>query len=224
MDYTLEMRKALHRARIRVRESKLSKRADNPYYNSKYIPYEDIHEVVTDACLSEGLVYYQNASHDGTHAIITHFVSDAEGGELQIGETKLPTPKMTPQDGGSGFSYAKRYGAAALFNLVETKDDDAEDSQQPYRRASSPTPTNKPSPASSAAKAREGQGWDEASFELKGRVWVLSEMNLKQLATVSYSGGNYPQNIVKLCERELLNRVASGDREAASIVEANSAP
>ncbi len=230
MNTELDIQAALYRVRLKVKESRLHKTADNPYFNSKYIPYEDINEVINSAMAGEGLVFFQNVTHDGTHAVVTHIVQSPQGVIVTLGETKLPTPKLTPQDAGSAFTYAKRYGAAALFDLIETKDDDAEGAQQAHRqptRVATPTPASKP-----ASAPREGKGWDTGasnSFELKGRKWVLQDMNIKQLGTVAYSAdasgmSQYPPNIIKLCEGELLKRVAANDKDAIEMVEANSQP
>lgn len=239
-DQIQEIQKALYRVRRKVKEYKLSKSADNPYFDSKYIPYEEINRVINDAFFGEGLVFYQNVTHDGTHAVVEHFAQSPEGVSVKLGETKLPTPKLTPQDAGSAFSYAKRYGAAPLFDLIETKDDDAEGAQQAHRGQQKPaevpaarTPAPQAARPASLPKAplREGKGWEpetnappaEGTFVLKGRTWILAQMNVKQLSTVVYTG-DYTDDHRKLCNAELLKRVAANNTEAIAAVEANSNP
>lgn len=220
-------------ANVLPKINRVAKDGDNPYFSSKYQTLDAIQRMLKPALLEEGLSYSQHVDYipEGQCVAVTTMLWNSNGDSLNLGITRLPVPKMTPQDAGSAFSYAKRYALGALFAIEVGEDDDAEKAQNAHRgapaRAATPAPTRAASPAPSAARAREGQGWDEEpkadEMLIKGRKWVLKDMNVNQLSTVAYTGSYLPKHIEQ-CTTELLRRVAAGDEAAIKAVEANSQP
>lgn len=202
---------------------KVPKDADNPYFKSKYQSLDAIQEMLKTVLEEVGLCYSQHVDYipEGQCVAVTTMLWDGFGNSLNLGVSRLPFPKLTPQDAGSAFSYCQRYALRALFAVQSGEDTDAEANmgRNAPARAVTPAPASKPSPA-----PREGKGWDEddkvGEFTFKGRKWVLDTMNTLQLSTVAFTG-SYPENLRTMCELELEKRAKAGDEEASNALQEN---
>ncbi len=228
--------KALAQIGIAIKDSR------NPHFGNAYASLGSIQELVREPLKNENLVLNQQVDYDpvGQCVVVTTNVWGMDGTRLNLGNTRLPVPKLTPQDAGSAISYARRYALIGLFG-VQVEEDDGEAAQQAHRGQSAQPVKRIEPPSEAKSKLPEGKGWDndepqvrganddgvrkpsEEPMMIKGREWFPSSMNPKQLATVAYTG-SYLKKHVDLCEKELLKRVAAGDKEADEIVTANSQP
>lgn len=103
----------------------ITKRADNPFYNSKYATFDRIQSAIKPILAKYGLFYMQ--SIDNNILITTVYTVDGE--KLESGAYPLVITGK-PQDIGSAVSYAKRYSLVAFLGLiVEDEDDDGNKAQ-----------------------------------------------------------------------------------------------
>jgi hypothetical protein len=115
----------------------------NPFYNSKYVPLNDILNDYRPRLTKHGLFIIQEISGD-TLQVTTRFVHDS-GEWLEVGPLTVPLDKTTAQGMGSAATYGRRYQLSALLAIASENDDDgngAEGSGPP--KGSKATTTGKP--------------------------------------------------------------------------------
>lgn len=101
------------------------KDADNPFFESKYVPLENVIDVIDKVAPAHGLSYFQNTTTDemaraGIQTTITH-----ESGEYIIFDWLFMKPdKNTPQGIGSAITYGRRYTLSSAFGIASDVDDD----------------------------------------------------------------------------------------------------
>ncbi len=194
--------------------SKVAKDAVNPHFRSRYIPLDSIQEAVKSALLSEGLAFSQNVDYEpeGQCVSVTTDLHSADGGQIQIGKTRLPVPKMTPQDAGSAMTYCRRYALAALFAIVADADEDGEQAQAPYRAPA------KPAPQQDAPNEPEGLKNDftnplkAAAFVFAGKRHVWADKTNESLSAIVNGVGSaaqLPEAIKNRAQAELDKRSAA---------------
>ena len=100
------------------------KDASNPFFKSSYADLTSvikaIKKPVSDAGLAVAQFPISKEGHIGVRTLLMH-----TSGQFMEEAFYLPIQKLTPQEGGSAVTYAKRYALAALFCLP-TVDDDSE--------------------------------------------------------------------------------------------------
>lgn len=103
----------------------LHKTAENPFYHNKYVPLEAVLDAVLPILNAHNFVLLQQPSTvDGKPALTTTLFH--RSGE-RLTETMLLCMKdATPQEQGSGLTYARRYALLATLGLTADVDDDAE--------------------------------------------------------------------------------------------------
>ena len=97
----------------------------NPFFKSKYVPLENIAEVIDEIGPPVGLTYAQEAytAESGQTAVRTRMVH--ESGEFMETEPLiLNADKNNAQGQGSVITYARRYQLASLFGITSDEDDD----------------------------------------------------------------------------------------------------
>lgn len=100
--------------------------ADNPFFNSKYVPLGAVQELVDGIAPELGLVYVQNtfgddnSSRTGVQTTLFH----SSGEWMRTDVLWMPSEKNTAQAVGSAITYAKRYQLSALFGISADEDDD----------------------------------------------------------------------------------------------------
>lgn len=120
---TSNLTKALAQFRSNLKQPK--KDADNPYFNSKYVPLESVIESIDRAMDGTGLSYLQNVSTDevgrvGIQTILLH-----ESGESFRSEYIYMKPERPNAQGtGSTITYARRYALSTFFGIASDMDDD----------------------------------------------------------------------------------------------------
>lgn len=97
----------------------------NPFFKSKYVPLENIAEVIDEVAPKHGLAYLQEAytTDTGQTGVVTRLVH--ESGEFyQTAPLVLNADKNNAQGQGSVITYARRYQLASLFGITSDEDDD----------------------------------------------------------------------------------------------------
>lgn len=106
----------------------LQKTAINPHFHSKYVPLEDLHEVVLPILHKHGLVWVTmpmlGGVGDTPQACLHYRLIHAESGHEIEGLMPLVLGKNDPQGQGSAITYARRYALMAVLGLVADNDDD----------------------------------------------------------------------------------------------------
>ena len=123
------------------------KTADNPFYNSKYVPLEAIQSRLKPLLVKQNLMIINNSSETQSGRwVITTTIRDLDSGEEIPSDFPLPQgdekKEATSQQIGAGQSYGMRYNLKLLFNIIiEGEDDDGnEASKVPIGKASNPVP------------------------------------------------------------------------------------
>lgn len=95
----------------------------NPHFRSKYADYDDIVEAIREALTANGIGWsHDTLTQEGKAGARTYLIH--ESGEGRVCDCLFPmAPNAKPQDYGSAFTYAERYGLKALAG-VPTGDDD----------------------------------------------------------------------------------------------------
>lgn len=109
---------------------KLKKDSENPHFKNRYASLEACIDAVNNAIKETkspldfaGRNYY--AADGLIHSeLVLILVVPGLGVHKEVFDCSLPISKMTPQEGGSGISYARRYGIKGTFGMVDTDDDD----------------------------------------------------------------------------------------------------
>lgn len=114
----------------------LQKSGINPHFNSRFIPLDELISKILPVLNAHNLVLIQQPTTlDGQPALTTRLLHVS--GE-EISSTMLLLCGGSPQDQGSGLTYAKRYAALSTLGLTADVDDDAEttrkNGQQPAQR------------------------------------------------------------------------------------------
>lgn len=102
------------------------KDANNPFFKSKYVPLENVTDVIDKVAPEYGLAYVQEALTDadkgmvGVATLLTH-----ESGEwIEFEPLFLKADKQTAQGYGSAITYARRYALSSAFGIASETDDD----------------------------------------------------------------------------------------------------
>lgn len=102
------------------------KDANNPFFKSKYVPLENVTEVIDKVAPEYGLAYAQEALTNadkgmvGVATLLTH-----ESGEwIEFEPLFLKADKQTAQGYGSAITYARRYALSSAFGIASETDDD----------------------------------------------------------------------------------------------------
>lgn len=109
------------------------KDAKNPFFKSKYVPLENVVEVITETAPKHGLSFAQYpVSQESKIGIVT--VVMHKSGEFLETEPIYVTPsKNDPQGAGSAITYLKRYSLSAIFGITSDQDDDGNAASEPSK-------------------------------------------------------------------------------------------
>lgn len=157
-DPDAEFYKALIKAKAQFEP--LHKTKTNPHFKSAYAGLDDIAAAVDAALAKNGFNVVHQVARDTFITTLRH----VGGG---YAESVMPMPAFdNPQKMGSWITYAKRYGKAALLDLVADEDDDGNaaagppagvggrDSSRPAGGSQPGFPSNDPPPADLPGRAR----------------------------------------------------------------------
>lgn len=99
--------------------------ADNPFYNSKYAPLQDVLNAVRPLLSKHGLSIIQNPAGDGERISIHTMLVHESGEWIEFEPLVLKVEKITPQGAGSAITYGRRYALSAVLGISSEDDDDA---------------------------------------------------------------------------------------------------
>ena len=121
---TGELFKALAEFQKDVKQPK--KDANNPFFKSKYVPLENVIEVIHEAGAKHGLaeLTYPATSEDGTQHGVGVIITHSSGEFVQFPPVLLKPAKNDPQGVGAALTYSRRYALSAAFGIASETDDD----------------------------------------------------------------------------------------------------
>ena len=107
------------------------KDADNPFFKSKYVPLENVVQVVDEAMEDTGLSYVQEIEDlDDGYMRVDTIVLHESGEYMVIKGSKVKPVKNDPQSAGSATTYARRYSLSTAFGIASDPDDDGNGASQ----------------------------------------------------------------------------------------------
>lgn len=124
----------------------------NPFFNSKYVPLENIVEVITQTAPSHGLSFIQYPVNNENKVGIVTMLMHKSGEFIQTEPIFALPGKQDAQGAGSVITYLKRYSLAAVFGITSDEDDDGNAASNPQQNKA---PTTLPT-ALKAASAKTG--------------------------------------------------------------------
>lgn len=99
--------------------------ANNPFFNSKYAPLDEVINTIKEPLSKHGLSYIQMPnSEDGALVSITTMLLHESGEWIESDPLKLKNDKPTAQGSGSSITYARRYQLSAMLGIASEDDDD----------------------------------------------------------------------------------------------------
>lgn len=98
---------------------------NNPFYNSKYAPLQDVLNLVRPLLSKYGLSVIQHPSGDGVNISISTMLLHESGEWIEFEPLVLKADKATPQGAGSAITYGRRYALSAVLGIASEDDDDA---------------------------------------------------------------------------------------------------
>ena len=107
------------------------KDANNPFFKSKYVPLENVVQVVDEAMMDTGLSYTQGiADLEEGYLRVDTIVLHESGEYMVIKGSKVKPVKNDPQSAGSATTYARRYSLSTAFGIASDPDDDGNGASQ----------------------------------------------------------------------------------------------
>lgn len=129
--------------------------ADNPYFNSKYVPLENVVQSIDNIAPSKGLSYIQSTvSEDGKAGVMTIIIHES-GEYIEFDPLYLKADKPTAQGMGSAITYARRYSLSSAFGVASDVDDDGNEASGNNSKHSEGSKVKEPTVAEAIAKAKE---------------------------------------------------------------------
>jgi len=125
---------ALSKAQAKIKNA--AKDSDNPFFKSKYSDLTS----VWDACRKElgehelAVIQTTTITNEGLEVLETTLAHSS--GEWIRGVVPIKCKDASPQQYGSGMTYARRYGLAAIVGVAPAGDDDDANAAQEHSKAS----------------------------------------------------------------------------------------
>ena len=121
------------------------KDANNPFFKSKYVPLENVVQVVDEAMIDTGLSYTQGiADLEEGYLRVDTIVLHESGEYMVIKGSKVKPVKNDPQSAGSAITYARRYSLSTAFGIASDPDDDGNGASQQSKNTQQPKAQPKP--------------------------------------------------------------------------------
>lgn len=102
------------------------KDANNPFFKSKYVPLENVTDVIDKVAPEYGLAYAQEALTNADKGMVgvTTLLTHESGEWIEFEPLFLKADKQTAQGYGSAITYARRYALSSAFGIASEIDDD----------------------------------------------------------------------------------------------------
>ena len=121
------------------------KDANNPFFKSKYVPLENVVQVVDEAMIDTGLSYTQGiADLEEGYLRVDTIVLHESGEYMVIKGSKVKPVKNDPQSAGSATTYARRYSLSTAFGIASDPDDDGNGASQQTKNDQQPKNAQQP--------------------------------------------------------------------------------
>ena len=120
---TTDLFKALAQFQQDVKQPK--KDANNPFFKSKYVPLENVVDVIHEASAPLGLYEATYPVQDGGLVGVGVIITHSSGQYSEYPPILLKPAKNDPQGYGAAMTYARRYALSAAFGIASETDDDA---------------------------------------------------------------------------------------------------
>lgn len=178
---------ALAKAQLAMRPAVLD--MVNPHYNSKYASITSCQDSYREPLAANGLAILQQVYSDGQAFYIRSLLGHSSGQWIAT-TFKLIVERQNMQGIGSAITYGRRYGVNSLIGVVDTEDDDGNQSlggqkaqpapQQAKPQAHGAAPT-------AGAKGNPGGTGQTAAGEAKKQnpVGPVTEAQIKRLFAIS---------------------------------------
>ena len=119
------------------------KTKENPFYHSQYTPLNELLDLVKPILEKNGFELSQPLGMDEQgHPTVTNILLHKSLQWIRSGPYPLNLEKETPQGGGSGATYGRRYTLEAMLGIVSEEDDDgnaAEPKKEPAKKSTTTT-------------------------------------------------------------------------------------
>lgn len=120
---------------------------ENPFFHSKYATLGSVWDACREALLANGFSVIQHGTDVDGKPVLTTTLLHASGQWIS-GDYLLNPIKNDPQAVGSAWTYARRYGLAAMVGVVTDEDDDGNAAAAPGATSSVPEAIKKAFPES----------------------------------------------------------------------------
>lgn len=128
-----ELAKAMAAFQGEVKQPK--KDADNPFFKSKYVPFEAVMAAVLKEAPKHGLSFTQwPTMNEGGRIGVTTLLMHTSGQWMEFDPIFMKLEKDTAQAAGSVISYLKRYALSAAFGIASDEDDDGNEASKPAEK------------------------------------------------------------------------------------------
>lgn len=160
---------------LKVQQSLSAAQKDgkNSHFGSEYATYASTVKAVKSHLNENGFTFRHTSRFDGTHYFVgtqlTHALTGTKGDIYEV-----PIPLGTPQQLGSGTSYAKRYSLQAICGLPTDDDDDGNQASQQTTTRTIQSPKEKITIPADGSAATAKQISFAASQQVK-RGWTEEE-------------------------------------------------
>lgn len=121
-EQTSELFKSLSEFQKEVKQPK--KDANNPFFKSKYVPLENVVEVIHQTASKHGLSELTYPAQDETSVGVGVIITHSSGQYIKFPPVLLKPDKNTPQGVGAAITYARRYALSSAFGIASETDDD----------------------------------------------------------------------------------------------------
>jgi hypothetical protein len=99
------------------------KKADNPYFGSKYADLAVCIEAVIDALHNNGIALIQHTDQSDKGVIVSTVFLHESGERMETGSIFVPAAQNSPQAFGSALTYARRYSLMTACGIAPEDDD-----------------------------------------------------------------------------------------------------
>ena len=110
------------------------KKADNPYFGSKYADLAVCIEAVIDALHDNGIALIQHTDQSDKGVIVSTVFMHESGEHMETGSIFVPAAQNSPQAFGSALTYARRYSLMTACGIAP-EDDDGNAASKPVAQA-----------------------------------------------------------------------------------------
>jgi hypothetical protein len=109
------------------------KKADNPYFGSKYADLAVCIEAVIDALHDNGIALIQHTDQSDKGVIVSTVFMHESGEHMETGSIFVPAAQNSPQAFGSALTYARRYSLMTACGIAP-EDDDGNAASKPVQQ------------------------------------------------------------------------------------------